>query len=1067
MKVTVLMPVFNRERFVDEAISSVLEQKYGDFELVLVDDGSTDATPSILARWQRDDSRVVVVTSPQNEGIPAALNRGLAVARGEYVARLDSDDVMMPGRLAAQAEVLDENAEVVLVSSIVELINVDGAHCGIWRGDEPHEVMQLLLNFFNFVGGGGQVMFRTAIAREEGGFPLQYPSSEDYALWTRLLRRGRIITLPVIGMKMRDHGERSLVRYAQVKRANWRGIMSESLQHYLGRIIEADEIDALIALWRLDGTRDSAARADAVMREAFAVFCRSRVRPPSRKLAAMRIAGQWQAAARFLDRKGDEKAAEAHRQFAQAWSEEAITERASEARIVPPLLANPTPLSASDVVVGCVTENTPKYLAQTTRLLQSIRWFGGEMAQCRIVVCAVETISPRAKRRFEELGAAVRIVPRFDARDGSSNRLQMLREVLDGPERVVLSLDSDILICGNVLPFLRDDAFQAKVAPVATVRHETFLRLFDHFNLPLPPRTFVTGYTDQPTIPYFNGGVIALPRALAATLLPEWHRHTAALLADPGILGDDVGHLHQAALTLALTTSGVAVRELPAELNFQLNMPHLPTPARYLAADPLVVHYHELADDAGSVHSTTFPGAQLQIERFNQKLGEERWRGLHRPRLCADAAADPTASGTARIAVVGMHRSGTSVTGQLLHAMGCHAGRSEKLPPADRFNPTGYWEHQDVVSLNDAVLDSLGASWIDPVRTDLAALPDDQYDAYVARARRIVGEMDAHGTWMIKDPRLALLFPIWHEAMEEPLVVMPWRHPAAVAWSLRDRDGIPLAVGVAMWEEYTRLMLASTIGARRVALAYEALIAEPEATVKQLYDQLTAAGATRLTAPAAADIRAIVDRELARSARAGIALTSEQAILLNAVESGEALEWNDVPRSSDSTRDLLRQYVNEERERLEHRREIEELEEKLAAMQRDMAHERQQHAAIVSGIRLDYIALEERALYERKVLSERAVNGAARDALVEGNRKVTEERDVLAETIRQEREAFSTLLELRERERRERDELKLTVAAVFASRSWKIGHAIARMWRRLIPSGIESAEERWRRQSEE
>src|SRR6202030_3427370 len=95
-RVTVLMPVFNRQRFVDEAIQSAIAQDFGDFELLIVDDGSTDSTPEMLRAWAQRDARIVVITSPENQGIPAALNVGLDHARSPYIARLDSDDIMMP-----------------------------------------------------------------------------------------------------------------------------------------------------------------------------------------------------------------------------------------------------------------------------------------------------------------------------------------------------------------------------------------------------------------------------------------------------------------------------------------------------------------------------------------------------------------------------------------------------------------------------------------------------------------------------------------------------------------------------------------------------------------------------------------------------------------------------------------------------------------------------------------------------------------------------------------------------------------------------------------------------------
>jgi hypothetical protein len=296
-RVAVLMPVFNRELYVGQAIESVIAQDFVDFELLIVDDGSTDRTPEILRAWAQRDERIVVITMPENRGISAALNAGLSNARAPYVARLDSDDLMMPRRLAAQAAVLDSQPEVVLVSSAYETMDHSGNYLGTWRGDEPHEVVTYLLNFYNIVGGGGQVMFRRAEVAAEGGYALAYPSSEDYDLWVRLLRKGRIQTLPLIGMKQRDHKARSAVQYASIKRSNWTGIMSESLGRYLARPIRDEEIASLITVWRHDGAIGMAPTAQSTMREAFARFCGEHSDRELRRCARKRTAAMegWRA----------------------------------------------------------------------------------------------------------------------------------------------------------------------------------------------------------------------------------------------------------------------------------------------------------------------------------------------------------------------------------------------------------------------------------------------------------------------------------------------------------------------------------------------------------------------------------------------------------------------------------------------------------------------------------------------------------------------------------------------------------------------------------------------------
>jgi glycosyltransferase involved in cell wall biosynthesis len=316
--VTVLIPVFNRERFVDDAIRSVVGQDFDDLELLVVDDGSTDGTPAVLQAWRQRYPRVEVVTSPINQGITQALNLGHAHARGRSVARHDSDDLMTPHRPARPAAVLDARPDVALVSSAYDIVDVDGRELATWTG-EPAEVTAFLLNFFNVVGGGGQVMFRLADVRDEGGFACDYPSTEDYDLWVRLSRRGRIETLPLVGMTKRTHADQSLKRYASVKHAHWTAIMRSALAPYLRRPVRDDEIAALITLWRHDDGAGSCRIADRVMREALTRFQLDTPDPALQQRARRRIARQWYLAARILLSRKHPLAAITHLAYAARW----------------------------------------------------------------------------------------------------------------------------------------------------------------------------------------------------------------------------------------------------------------------------------------------------------------------------------------------------------------------------------------------------------------------------------------------------------------------------------------------------------------------------------------------------------------------------------------------------------------------------------------------------------------------------------------------------------------------------------------------------------------------------
>jgi len=578
------------------------------------------------------------------------------------------------------------------------------------------------------------------------------------------------------------------------------------------------------------------------------------------------------------------------------------------------------PLRAADVVVGCVTEDNAKYLGQALRLVQSIHWFGGELSASRIVVGCVDAIDPRARRALESYGTEVRIVPRFDARNPPSSRLRIFDELRDAPERHFLLLDCDTIVVQDPLPRLRRDVFHAKIAPFPTVTHEVFERLFARFGMELPAQTHVTGYTATPTIPYFNAGVMGIAADLAERLAPEWMRFNAIFAADRSLTAPCEKHMHQAALAMALASTKIPAAEMGMELNYQLNATHVPAPPGYAEIDPVIIHYHHLAGDDGLLLPCPFPRAQQRIDAFNARLRAERSRAMGLSRGETTAAAK-------RIAVVGMHRSGTSLAGRLLAAMGCYAGEEDDMPAPDVFNPTGYWERRDVWALDEEILAALDATWAEPARADLSSLDAAARETFVARAREIATSLDQHGAWMIKDPRMAILFPLWREALGDPLCVLVWREPAAVARSLAKRDGLPLILGLALWEEYTRAMLASTIGLRRVCISYEELVSQPLATAAKLSHTLD------LPVPTEEELRSIVDPALDRhgAGEDDALLNGAQSELRDALRSGAALEWTSVPAIHAATRGALAAYMDRLREGAALRKERADLDALLGA----------------------------------------------------------------------------------------------------------------------------------------
>jgi glycosyltransferase involved in cell wall biosynthesis len=266
------MPVYNGHRYVDEAIASAVGQGFDDFEFVIIDDGSTDDTPAILAAWAARDPRILVHRSPHNEGIPAALNRGLALARGEYIVRQDADDLCVAGRIAKQVAVLDADPTVVLVSAGYELIDEQGRRRG-WRMRlEAPEVIEYLLHFSNAIGGHGQVMFRRDVVLSLGNYHLEFDYSQDYDLWSRLMSHGKMVVLPINGMRHRLHDRRVSVVSGKRQLSNSISISRRNLTAYLGHELDDDEFESMSAVWRQTDRRGAASSAHRLFAKAYARF---------------------------------------------------------------------------------------------------------------------------------------------------------------------------------------------------------------------------------------------------------------------------------------------------------------------------------------------------------------------------------------------------------------------------------------------------------------------------------------------------------------------------------------------------------------------------------------------------------------------------------------------------------------------------------------------------------------------------------------------------------------------------------------------------------------------------
>ena len=195
-----------------------------------------------------------------------------------------------------------------------------------------------------------------------------------------------------------------------------------------------------------------------------------------------------------------------------------------------------------------------------------------------------------------------------------------------------------------------------------------------------------------------------------------------------------------------------------------------------------------------------------------------------------------------QIVVLGMHRSGTSAVARLLNLMGAYFGGENISTGASAENEKGFWERLDVRALNDSMLHNANCDWDRIAELNLRAIPDDYLNAYQRSARDIVLNLDAHRPWFIKEPRLCVLLPLWRPVLELPFCVYVFRHPMEVAHSLKERNGIPIKAGLALWEAYNTKAIESSSDLPRVFVSYSEALASPQPVVDRLRKAMSTNG---------------------------------------------------------------------------------------------------------------------------------------------------------------------------------------------------------------------------------
>lgn len=241
-KITVLMPVYNAEKFVGEAIDSVLNQTFSDFEFLIINDASTDRSEKVILSYQ--DPRIRYYKNKINMGVARTLNRGLKLAKGKYIARMDADDIFLPDKLELQHEILRKDKNLVIICSHFDFIDELGNFLSSFKLAPSSEEIYYELQFRNCIGHPTAIFNKRIILEEFNGYNEKY-EVEDHDLWLRISKKYKIVKLDKVLLKVRLSKQSKTVFFGNAMHESGAIITKNNLQSLIGKCIDLDVIKAL------------------------------------------------------------------------------------------------------------------------------------------------------------------------------------------------------------------------------------------------------------------------------------------------------------------------------------------------------------------------------------------------------------------------------------------------------------------------------------------------------------------------------------------------------------------------------------------------------------------------------------------------------------------------------------------------------------------------------------------------------------------------------------------------------------------------------------------------------
>lgn len=202
LPITVLMPVHNGKKYLAQAIQSILDQTFEDFELLIINDGSTDSTPEIIEQFS--DPRILVISNKKNIGLIGALNRGIELAKGRYIARMDCDDLSATDRLAKQWEFMEKHSDIGVCGSWVRAIGRSEEK--LWKYPTTDSEIRCKMLFSTPFAHPSVIIRKAVLVEQKIKYATNYKFAEDYELWTRCMDRCGLANLsePLISYRLHE-----------------------------------------------------------------------------------------------------------------------------------------------------------------------------------------------------------------------------------------------------------------------------------------------------------------------------------------------------------------------------------------------------------------------------------------------------------------------------------------------------------------------------------------------------------------------------------------------------------------------------------------------------------------------------------------------------------------------------------------------------------------------------------------------------------------------------------------------------------------------------------------------